>query len=72
MVSEALVATRQCCGLSYLKMYEQYTLFINLKVKLDNLFSISNGLQHGNLVNPVTCCSVLITVEFKDNLPLYT
>ncbi len=38
MVSEVLVTTRLRCGMSYLKMYEQYTFFINLKEKLDNLF----------------------------------
>ena len=37
MVNEALVAMGQCCGMSYLKMYEQYMLSQSIqKEKLTN------------------------------------
>ena len=38
MVNEVLVKAGQCCGMSYLKMCEQYALLINLKEKLTTYF----------------------------------
>ena len=33
-INEVLVTVAQCCGMSCLKVYEQYTLLVNLKEKL--------------------------------------